>query len=82
MTLGSQKRDELPITCPGVAGEIKPLRYYLLLSKACERQLRRRRSSGPVNKKLYLSKRVGDSRASYAQAAFSSGVRAGFKSSL
>lgn len=62
----SQKHDELPITCPGVAGEVKPLRYYLLLFKACERQLGRL-SSVPVDKKLF--KRVGDSTASYAQAA-------------
>lgn len=56
-TLVTQKHDELPITCPGVTGEVEPLRYHLLLSKAWERHLGRRlRSSVPIGTELCLSK--------------------------
>jgi len=51
----SQKHDELPVTCAGVAGESKALRYCLLLSKAWERQLGSRLSDLVRN---HLSKRL------------------------
>lgn len=33
-TLAGQTRGDLPITCPGVTGEVKSPSYYLLLPKA------------------------------------------------
>lgn len=61
----------MSVTCLGVAGEVNPLRYYLLLVKAWERHLGRL-SSAPVGTKLF--KRVGDSTASYTQAALALGL--------
>lgn len=73
----SPEHDELPIICPEVGSYVKLFHSIF----TCLKPWRGSEEESQWVRNC-LSKRAGDSTASYAQAAFSFGARDGFRSSL